>query len=215
MEGSSNSVIFDIPIRYLPGALYLYCSYVYKLCDMNRAVDFSKPSWSKRVMSYALGFVSFLSPSLLYLLTAGVEVVYFHLIIRRQMPQSVGLLWTRDRPVAGTSTWRHRHSQQTNIHAPGGIRTHNPRKRSAADLRPRPRGHWDRHMPSVQRQIAPLLHLRVLRRQKFLVILCLFFLSNVSWYRVLTHKNKALFRLVRALLLSVHLLDSLRWIYIF
>ena len=36
------------------------------------------------------------------------------------------------------------HSQQTNIHAPGGIRTHDLSRRAAADLRPRPRGHWDR-----------------------------------------------------------------------
>ena len=35
-------------------------------------------------------------------------------------------------------------STQTNIHVPGGIRTHNPSKRVAADLRLRPRGHWDR-----------------------------------------------------------------------
>ena len=39
-----------------------------------------------------------------------------------------------------------RHSQQTNIHAPGGIRTHNLSRLAAADLRPRPRGHWDRHI---------------------------------------------------------------------
>jgi len=32
----------------------------------------------------------------------------------------------------------------TDIHAPGGIRTHNPSKRAAADPRLRPRGHWDR-----------------------------------------------------------------------
>jgi hypothetical protein len=30
-------------------------------------------------------------------------------------PQSVGLLWTRDRPVAETSTWQHKHSQETTI----------------------------------------------------------------------------------------------------
>jgi hypothetical protein len=48
--------------------------------------------------------VSFRSPSLFYLLTAGVEVVYFHLITLRHTPQSVGLLWTRDRPVAEPST---------------------------------------------------------------------------------------------------------------
>src|SRR5215475_8970602 len=37
------------------------------------------------------------------------------------------------------------HSQQTNIHVPGGIRTHDPSRRAAADLRLTPRGHWHRH----------------------------------------------------------------------
>ena len=36
------------------------------------------------------------------------------------------------------------HSQQTDIHAPGGIRTHDLSRRAAIDLRRRPRGHWDR-----------------------------------------------------------------------
>jgi hypothetical protein len=35
------------------------------------------------------------------------------------------------------------HSQQTDTHAPGEIRTHNPSKRAAADLRFRSLGHWD------------------------------------------------------------------------
>ena len=35
------------------------------------------------------------------------------------------------------------HSQLTNIHAPGGIRTHDLSRRAAANLRLRPRGHWD------------------------------------------------------------------------
>jgi len=35
-------------------------------------------------------------------------------------------------------------SQQTNIHGPAGIRTHDLSRRAAADLRLRPRGHWDR-----------------------------------------------------------------------
>ena len=33
-------------------------------------------------------------------------------------------------------------SQQTDIHAPGGIRTHNLSRRAAADLRLRPHGQW-------------------------------------------------------------------------
>ena len=36
------------------------------------------------------------------------------------------------------------HSQETNIHVSGGIRTRNLRKRAAADPWLRPCGHWDR-----------------------------------------------------------------------
>jgi hypothetical protein len=49
------------------------------------------------------------NPSLFCLLTAGVEVIYFHLITLRHTPQSEGLLWTRDRPDAETSTLQHKH----------------------------------------------------------------------------------------------------------
>ena len=35
-------------------------------------------------------------------------------------------------------------SKQTNIHNPGGIRTHDRNRRAAVDLRLRPRGYWDR-----------------------------------------------------------------------
>jgi len=39
-------------------------------------------------------------------------------------------------------------SQEKDIQAPGGIRTHNPSKRAAADPRDRPRGRWDRQLVS-------------------------------------------------------------------
>jgi hypothetical protein len=52
----------------------------------------------RRVISFVV-----LPPST-YLFTVGVEVVYLHLITLRHTRQSVGLLWTRDRPVAETST---------------------------------------------------------------------------------------------------------------
>jgi hypothetical protein len=42
-------------------------------------------------------------PSCTYLFTVGVGGVYFHLITLRHTPQSVGLLWTRDRLVAESS----------------------------------------------------------------------------------------------------------------
>jgi len=48
-------------------------------------------------------------------------------------------------------------SQQTDIHAPGGIRTHNLSRRAAADLRLRWRGHWDRRLINVNRDICLFL----------------------------------------------------------
>ena len=44
------------------------------------------------------------------------------------------------RVTSPTSIWQHR-KIATDIHAPGGIRTHNPSKRTAADPRLRPLGH--------------------------------------------------------------------------
>jgi hypothetical protein len=40
--------------------------------------------------------------------------------------------------------YRPYNKHNTNIHAPGGIRTHDPSKLAAEDPRLRPRGHWDR-----------------------------------------------------------------------
>ena len=40
----------------------------------------------------------------------------------------------------------HNTQQQTNIHAPGGIRTHDLSRRATVNLRLRPRAHWDRHI---------------------------------------------------------------------
>jgi hypothetical protein len=54
------------------------------------------------------------------------------------------------------------HSQQTNIHALSGIRTHNLSTRAATDLRLRLRGHWDRQRCRVafKFQCNPLCKLR-------------------------------------------------------
>jgi hypothetical protein len=53
-------------------------------------------------------------------------------------PHSVGLLSTNVWPNAHNT----QHSQETEIYAPGGIRTYNPSKRTAADRRLRPCGRW-------------------------------------------------------------------------
>jgi hypothetical protein len=52
-------------------------------------------------------------------------------------PHSVQLLWMSDHKT--------QHSQTRDIHAPGGIRTQNPKKQAAEDPRLRPHDHWDRH----------------------------------------------------------------------
>ena len=44
------------------------------------------------------------------------------------------------------------HSQQTDIHAPGGIRTINVNKRASADPRFRPRNRWDRLLLLLDRE---------------------------------------------------------------
>ena len=79
---------------------------------------------------------------------------------------SVRLLWTTVRPVAEISTWQHT-TQQTDIHAPGEIRTHNPIRQ--ADPRLRPRGHRDRpfhfllvHINPLNAELNPTCHLLVL-----------------------------------------------------
>ena len=55
---------------------------------------------------------------------------------------SVGLLWTSDRPVAEIRTYSNtQHSEETNIHASGGIRTRDPSNRAAVDLCFRPHGY--------------------------------------------------------------------------
>ena len=56
-------------------------------------------------------------------------------------PQSVALLWTGDQPDAQASTWKKQLSLETNIHAPGGIRSHSPIKRAAAIRHSGPSGH--------------------------------------------------------------------------
>ena len=71
--------------------------------------------------------------------------------------QSVGLVWTSDDLVAETSTYQHtQNSQQTDVHVPGGIRTHNLSRQLAANLRLRPRDHWERQDNGQKGKVIPL-----------------------------------------------------------
>ena len=83
----------------------------------------------------------------MYLLTVAVVVVVAVAVVApyhtKARTHSVGLLWTRDRLAADTSTWQHT-THETGMLATGGIRTRDPSKLAAAESRLRPRGHWDR-----------------------------------------------------------------------
>ena len=92
--------------------------------------------------------------------------------LARQPPVGQGLLITRflDHAQRRTTVGRtpldewsarrrdlylttHNTQQQTDIHAPGGIRTHNLSRRAAADLRLGQRGHWDRQVANIKVKI--------------------------------------------------------------
>jgi hypothetical protein len=56
-------------------------------------------------------------------------------------PHSGRVITPTQKPLPGKT----QHALETDIHAPGGIRTRSPRQRAAVDPRLRPRDHWDWH----------------------------------------------------------------------
>jgi len=79
-------------------------------------------------------------------------------------------------PVAEALPDNTLHSQETDIHSPGGIRTHNPSKRAAAGLRLIPRGHRDRLRNAYSTTISNYCYI-----------------INTTTY--ITHTNNSLFNL--------------------
>ena len=80
------------------------------------------------------------------------EVTWSHTKTRHsRQDSSERMISPSQRPLTDNT----QHSQQTNIHALGGIRTHNLSRRAAEDLRLRPRGHWDRRPNSVMATKLP------------------------------------------------------------
>ena len=75
-----------------------------------------------------------------------VEVSRSHTTTHHSRQDSSGrVISSSQRPLLDNT----QHSQQTNIHARGGIRTHDVSRRATADLRLRPLGHWDRQYMGV------------------------------------------------------------------
>jgi len=75
------------------------------------------------------------------------EVSTSHTTHHTQQDSSVRVISSSQRLLPDNT----QQSQQTDIHALGGIRTHNLSRRAAVDLRLRPRGQWDRHKTSLVR----------------------------------------------------------------
>jgi hypothetical protein len=71
------------------------------------------------------------------------EVSWPHTTTRHSRQDSSGRVISSSQRSLPDKT---QHTQQTNIHAPGEIRTHHRRRWAVVDLRLRPRGHWDRHL---------------------------------------------------------------------
>jgi hypothetical protein len=104
---------------------YAWSSSGRRLCVLHKGTQFfilfdNKLTTCLYIKQYFVYVNFFLSPFFFYQLTVIVEVV-FYLIILRHTPQSVGLLWTRDRPVAETSTWQHKYSQEKKSMRPVGF----------------------------------------------------------------------------------------------
>jgi hypothetical protein len=97
-----------------------------------------------------------------------------------------------------------RHSQQTDIHVPGGIRTRNPSKRTAADPHFRPRGHWDRQMwwyvrTALRECMFRILRKAIIRQRKKIHTETLFMHCQLEWHcfmhlRYHLHRKQALYQ---------------------
>jgi hypothetical protein len=100
---------------------------------------------------------------------------------------------------------------KTNIHAAGRIRTHDPSKRSAADLRLRPRDHRDRRVTYVWWTIIQtdkhtglcVVQHKIFERKELSPI-CLFILKIVILRKIIWYKstNSTLIIIMRFLLLN-------------
>ena len=98
---------------------------------------------------------------------------------------------TSQRPLPNTQ-----HSQQRDIHAPGGIRTHDLSSRAAVDPRLRPRGQWHRryyvgYSESKYRLRISLTHPRDSH------------FAHVQWLPLSTEKPQTPFREIRVMFMFV------------
>ena len=133
-----RNLIMVLPFNTLTNVLAASVS-CYQIQPSDQHSNFCKPSYPTGCSSYApecilcvnfLGNI-FIPATSTYSLSVSVVVYWFKWSHWTTHTHSVGLPWTRDRPVAEASTYTTRRSQETFIHAAGSIRTRNPSKRAA------------------------------------------------------------------------------------
>jgi hypothetical protein len=105
-----------------PAGMQIKKTYLLLLITQNQHLVFKRVC-RLQVSAHMGHLISFLlSPSLSYVpVHSRCRGVWFHFITLNYTPQSVGLLWTRDRPVAETSTWQHKHCTRQTSMSPVGF----------------------------------------------------------------------------------------------
>ena len=106
--------------------------------------------WATRISAVCQFFFSWCDSPLVGLGLLFIQEDFCGFLITHNTPQSVGLLWMSDQLVTETSTWHT--TLTTNIHAPGGIQTHDLSRRVAIDLCLRPHSHWKCRSLSIGRE---------------------------------------------------------------
>ena len=144
-----HAVIFHFPSPYL----LLFPTIKPTFTAVYKKDKLKQPEWIKEVnfrllytfSPYTFCHFTFLINLLFqsnfsYLFHCRCRVLMLHLITRKDT-QSVALPWTRRRPVAAKASTCTTQTKETEIHAPGEIRTRQSSNRATADLRLRPHGH--------------------------------------------------------------------------
>jgi len=118
---------------------------------LNKTFEVLKVTVAWDITSRSRNHPPFLSLACFYLLITGAEG--YCCSWSHSMTHNKGTSLRRDLYLTT------KHLQETDIHAPGGIRTCNPSKRATADPRLRPRGHCDwPHFRSQHNSLRPILN---------------------------------------------------------
>jgi hypothetical protein len=109
-----------------------YATKQVKICISVLFMKVQRLKWQKAIVKRVLCLIGSVNYTWCFVLGAttptGLGPPHYWGFAITDAPHLVELLWMSDRPDAETRTWQTQHSQEADIHAPDGIRTHNPNK---------------------------------------------------------------------------------------